>query len=115
MTPTPITGQTCGYPGCDQPTAAHTGRGAKPKYCTNPDHNPLTAHRERRRRDAEKTGQRAEESGGQPVTFGITRAAELVRKLEALTAQHTDALTRAVAELRAAGDLESAEAEVYAA
>jgi chromosome segregation ATPase len=61
------------------------------------------------------SGQRAEETGGQPVTIGVTRAAELIRTLEKLTAQHTDALTRAVAELRSAGDVESAEAEVYAA
>ena len=106
----------CAYPGCDQPTAAPgSDRGAKPKYCDDPDHNPLTAHRERRRRLAEASGQRAEETGGQPVTFGITRAAELVSALERLTAQHADTLTRAITELRAVGDIESAEAEVYAA
>ena len=106
----------CAYPGCDQPTAAPgSDRGAKPKYCDDPDHNPLAAHRERRRRQAEDSGQRAEESGGQPVTFGITRAAELVGALEKLTAQHADTLTRAITELRAVGDIESAEAEVYAA
>ena len=60
--------QQCAYPGCDQPTAAPgSDRGAKPKYCDDPDHNPLAAHRERRRRQAEDSGQRAEESGGQPV------------------------------------------------
>jgi hypothetical protein len=75
----------------------------------------LAAHRERRRRQAEDSGQRAEESGGQPVTFGITRAAELVGALEKLTAQHADTLSRAITELRAVGDIESAEAEVYAA
>ena len=105
----------CAYPGCDQPTAAPSNdRGAKPKYCDDDSHNPLTAHRERRNLQAEASGQRAEETGGQPVTVGLTRAAELVRKLEKLTAQHTDTLTRAVTELRSAGDLESAEAEVYA-
>jgi colicin import membrane protein len=111
-----IAPQHCAYPGCDQPTAAPTSdRGAKPKYCDDPEHNPLSAHRERRRREAEASGQRAEEIGGQPVTFGITRAAELVNALEKLTAQHADTLTRAIAELRAVGDIESAEAEVYAA
>ncbi len=106
----------CAYPDCDQPTAAPASdRGAKPKYCANDSHNPLTAHRERRRRQAEATGQRAEETGGQPVTIGLTRATELVRSLEKLTAQHADTLARAVAELRSAGDVESAEAEVYAA
>ncbi|HUY45053.1 MAG TPA: hypothetical protein VMV92_04930 [Streptosporangiaceae bacterium] len=106
----------CAYPGCDQPAAAPTSdRGAKPKYCADESHNPLTAHRERRRLQAEAGGQRAEETGGQPVTLGVTRAAELIRTLEKLTAQHADALTRAVAELRSAGDVESAEAEVYAA
>src|SRR5580698_9301571 len=83
--------------------------------CGDPDHNPLSAHRERRRRQAEASGQRAEETGGHPVTLGITRAAELVNALEKLTAQHADTLTRAITELRAVGDIESAEAEVYAA
>ncbi|HEY0932792.1 MAG TPA: hypothetical protein VGD91_03530, partial [Trebonia sp.] len=106
----------CAYPGCDQPPAAPgSDRGAKPKYCDDPGHNPLSAHRERRRKDAEASGQRAEETGGQPVTLGITRAAELVNALEKLTAQHADTFTRAITELRAVGDLESAEAEVYAA
>src|SRR5215469_4914145 len=110
------TPQHCAYPGCDQPPAAPgSDRGAKPKYCDDPDHNPLSAHRERRRRDAESSGQRAEETGGQPVTFGITRASELIRALEKITVQHADTLTRAITELRAVGDIESAEAEVYAA
>jgi colicin import membrane protein len=108
--------QHCAYPGCNQPPAAPgSDRGAKPKYCEDPAHNPLSAHRERRRREAEASGQRAEEAGGQPVTLGLTRASELVRTLEKLTVQHADTLTRAIAELRAAGDIESAEAEVYAA
>jgi chromosome segregation ATPase len=68
-----------------------------------------------RRRQAEVGGHRAEETGGQPVTLGITRAAELVTTLEKLTAQHADTLSRAITELRAVGDIESAEAEVYAA
>jgi len=111
-----IAPRTCAYPGCDQPTATpETGRGAKPKYCDDPDHNPLTAHRERRRRQAETSGQRAEETGGHPVTLGITRATELVSALEKLTTQHADTLARAITELRAVGDIESAEAEVYAA
>jgi len=110
------TPQHCAYPGCDQPPATpESGRGAKPKYCDDPGHNPLAAHRERRRREAEASGQRAEETGGQPVTFGITRATELVNALEKLTAQHADTLARAIDELRAVGDIESAEAEVYAA
>jgi hypothetical protein len=73
------------------------------------------AHRERRRREAEAKGERTEETGGQPVTFGITRAAELVAALEKITKQHADTLTRAMTELREVGDIESAEAEVYAA
>src|SRR6266702_3541347 len=93
--------RTCAYPDCEQPTAApENARGAKPKYCDNPDHNPLSAHRERRRREAEAKGERAEETGGQPVTLGITRAAELVAALEKLTTQHEAALTRAITELR---------------
>ncbi len=110
------TPQHCAYPGCDKPPAAPgSDRGARPKYCDDPAHNPLSAHRERRKGKAEASGQRAEETGGQPVTLGLTRAGELVRALEKLTVQHADTLTRAIAELRAAGDVESAEAEVYAA
>jgi hypothetical protein len=106
----------CAYPGCDQlPAAPSSDRGAKPKYCDDPDHNPLSAHRERRRRDAAASGQRTEETGGQPVTLGITRAAELINALDRLTAQHADTLASAITELRAVGDIESAEAEVYAA
>jgi colicin import membrane protein len=113
---TQITAQQCAYPGCEQPVAPPTSdRGAKPKYCADTSHNPLTAHRERRKREADTTGQRAEETGGQPVTIGLTRAAELIGTLEKLTAQHADALARAITELRSAGDIESAEAEVYAA
>ncbi|MGH3404848.1 MAG: hypothetical protein ACRDRJ_20425 [Streptosporangiaceae bacterium] len=108
--------QQCAYPGCDQPVAARgSDRGAKPKYCDDASHNPLNAHRERRKREAGATGQRVEETGGQPVTIGLTRAAELVRKLEQLTAQHADTLARAITELHSAADPESAEAEVYAA
>jgi colicin import membrane protein len=78
----------CAYPGCDHsPAAPGSDRGAKPKYCDDPDHNPLSAHRERRRMQAETSGQQAEETGGQPVTLGITRAAELVGTLEKLTAR----------------------------
>jgi chromosome segregation ATPase len=111
-----IASQHCAYPGCDQPPAPPgSDRGAKPKYCDDPAHNPLSAHRERRRREAETSGQRTEETGGQPVTLGITRAAELINTLGKLTAQHADTLTRAITELRAVGDIESAEAEVYAA
>lgn len=111
-----IAPQHCAYPGCDQPPAAPgSDRGAKPKYCDDPGHNPLSAHRERRRRQAEASGHRAEETGGHPVTLGITRAAELVNALGKLTAQHADTLARAIDELRAVGDIESAEAEVYAA
>jgi hypothetical protein len=69
------TAQQCAYPGCEQPVAPPTSdRGAKPKYCDDASHNPLNAHRERRKREADATGQRAEETGGQPVTIGLTRA-----------------------------------------
>jgi colicin import membrane protein len=113
---TQATAQQCAYPGCHQPvTTRSSARGAKPKYCDDASHNPLNAHRERRKREADDAGQRAEETGGQPVTIGLTRAAELVRKLEQLTARHADTLTRAITELRSAADPESAEAEVYAA
>ena len=69
---------TCAYPGCEQPTATPSSDpGAKPKYCDRDDHNPLSAHREHGRREAEAKGQRAEETGGRPVALGITKGVQL--------------------------------------
>jgi hypothetical protein len=66
-----------------QPQTGTSDRGAKPKYCADDGHNRSPPIASGARRQAEATGQRAEETGGQPVTIGLTRAAELVRTLEA--------------------------------
>lgn len=78
----------CAYPGCDQPTAAPgSDRGAKPKYCDDPDHNPLSAHRERRRRlaEAERDDARADREQADDATAqAVTRMDELERELAEL-------------------------------
>ena len=81
--------RTCVYPGCEQPTAA-PGSDRAPSRST-----ATTQTTTRCRRTASAAGgkqkpraQRAEEADRQPVTLGITRAAELVAALDKLTAQH---------------------------
>ena len=42
----------CHYPGCSRPVAPAPAVGRPPKYCDDPDHTRITAHRLRRRLDA---------------------------------------------------------------
>ncbi len=43
--------RTCIYPGCDRPAVpAHPAGGPQPAFCDRDDHNALTAHLERMRR-----------------------------------------------------------------
>jgi hypothetical protein len=44
--------KACIYPGCDRPAVpAHPAGGPQPAFCDREDHNALTAHLERRRRE----------------------------------------------------------------
>jgi hypothetical protein len=44
--------KTCIYPGCDRPAVpAHPAGGPQPAFCDREDHNALTAHLERKRRE----------------------------------------------------------------
>jgi hypothetical protein len=49
--------KVCIYPGCDRPAVPpHPSGGPQPSFCDREDHNALTAHQERRRREhAERT------------------------------------------------------------
>ena len=49
--------KTCIYPGCDRPAVPpHPSGGPQPSFCDREDHNALTAHQERKRREhAERT------------------------------------------------------------
>jgi CO/xanthine dehydrogenase Mo-binding subunit len=45
--------KTCIYPGCDRPAVpAHPAGGPQPAFCDREDHNALTAHQERKRRES---------------------------------------------------------------
>ena len=45
--------KTCIYPGCERPAVpSHPLGGPQPAFCDLEEHNALTAHQERRRREA---------------------------------------------------------------
>ena len=49
--------KVCIYPGCERPAAAaHPLGGPQPSFCDLEDHNALTAHQERQRRERESRG-----------------------------------------------------------
>jgi hypothetical protein len=46
------TPKTCIYPGCERPAVpAHVLGGPQPAFCDLEEHNALTAHQERKRRE----------------------------------------------------------------
>jgi hypothetical protein len=48
----------CIYPGCDRPAVPpHALGGPQPSFCELEEHNALTAHQERRRREREPLGE----------------------------------------------------------
>ncbi|MGA2927613.1 MAG: hypothetical protein ABSG43_16770 [Solirubrobacteraceae bacterium] len=54
----------CIYPGCGRPAVSpHPLGGPQPSFCEREDHNALTAHQERRRR--ERGGQRLGDTSNQ--------------------------------------------------
>ena len=47
--------KTCIYPGCERPAVPpHVLGGPQPSFCDLEEHNALTAHLERKRRDHEE-------------------------------------------------------------
>jgi hypothetical protein len=56
---------TCIYPGCERPAApAHPQGGPRPAFCDLDEHNALTAHQERRRRDGPANPEHEEAPSG---------------------------------------------------
>jgi hypothetical protein len=46
---------TCIYPGCERPAVPpHPLGGPQPRFCDLEEHNALTAHQERQRREGEQ-------------------------------------------------------------
>lgn len=48
--------KTCIYPGCDRPAVPpHPLGGPQPSFCDREEHNALTAHQERMRRELKRS------------------------------------------------------------
>ena len=57
------TPKTCIYPGCERPAVpAHVLGGPQPAFCDLEEHNALTAHQERKRREQTTTDPPVERS-----------------------------------------------------
>jgi hypothetical protein len=53
--------KTCIYPGCERPAAPpHPLGGPQPSFCDQEEHNALTAHQERQRREREASSDETE-------------------------------------------------------
>ncbi|HEX7321546.1 MAG TPA: hypothetical protein VF299_01225 [Mycobacterium sp.] len=117
--------RVCRFPGCDRPSRPDPGTGRPSLYCEQPGpdggpvHNRATAWRARRAADQQATptspgGPAGEQSpvGVAPVSMARVsleqRVAQLPTKIDDLQAF----LAGVVADLRAAGDVEAAGAEV---
>jgi hypothetical protein len=56
--------KTCIYPGCERPAVPpHPLGGPQPAFCDLDEHNALTAHQERRRRERTDITDEEEEDG----------------------------------------------------
>lgn len=106
--------RTCRFPGCDRPAAAgDAGTGRRPEYCDDPAHNRAAAWRERQR--LKGAGQLITSSAGdeaRPVEAARQKASELVAQLTGMAELFMDQLPRAIEEIRTAGDLDAAEAQI---
>ena len=57
MAAEPATAKRCIYPGCERPAVPpHPLGGPQPSFCDLEEHNALTAHQERQRREREAAG-----------------------------------------------------------
>lgn len=115
----------CMFPGCERPVRERAGEGGgkPPIYCDalNPAtgklaHTPLTAARERARRERQgANGQPAGLVGEAPASASRDRAAGLLEQFRAAGEQLTTTLTSAMEAMASAGDPESVSAELTAA
>ena len=76
---------TCKYPGCDQPARQAPKTGRPPEYCDNPEHDGVTAWRERKRLAVVERGVTTSEAETeQPVTMARVTGADLLRQMSVL-------------------------------
>jgi colicin import membrane protein len=116
---------TCAFPGCERPVRdrAGDGGGKPPIYCAllnqttgKHAHTPLTAARERARRERQGTsGQPAALTGETPASAARDRAATLLDQFRTTAEQMTGTLAAAIEAMTSAGDPESVSAELTTA
>ena len=106
--------RTCRFPGCDRPAAAgDAGTGRPPEYCDDPGHNRAAGWRERQRlKGAGQTDARDARDEARPVEAARQKASELVAQLTGMAELFLDQLPRAIEEIRTAGALDAAEAQI---
>ncbi len=115
---------TCKFPGCGRPVRERAGEGGgkPPIYCDqlNPvtgklAHTPLTAARERARRERQGSGGQPGLAGEAPASAARDRAVGLLEQFRTAGEQLTDTLVAAIEAMTSAGDPESVSAELAAA
>ena len=106
---------TCRFPGCTRHAAASAteGAGRPPGYCDDPEHNRAAAWRERQRL---KAGPAAEQDvvDPRPVDTARRRASEVTAQLTQMAELLLERLPLVVEDIRTAGDLDAAEAQIEA-
>src|SRR5580692_4504726 len=104
---------TCKYPGCDQPARQAPKTGRPPEYCDNPEHDGVTAWRERKRLAVVERGVTTSEAETeQPVTMARVTGADLLRQMSVLADKMTTPAGRLINAVETIGDTGAAEAEV---
>ncbi|MEU0032038.1 hypothetical protein [Streptomyces sp. NPDC006335] len=104
----------CAFPGCTAPPVPKdpTVPGRAPKYCSDPDHNAMSAYRAKRGKTGTTKAQAAEEPSDRIVTDAARTATivqgTIVQKVDELRAE----LSRYVDLLQTVTDPEAVEAEV---
>jgi colicin import membrane protein len=117
---------TCAFPtGCSQPPEPKdpSKTGPAPIYCVDPEHNPLTAYRAKRKMKAAAKGGSQNShlavvedlvDSDTPVTDAVKSAADLRTELVEAAALLQEGLPRYIEELRVITDPEAAEAQIMA-
>lgn len=99
----------CAFPGCTRPPIPYEGVGQPSKYCADAKHTPLTAYREKKRR--QRAGG-AEEAPDRPVKAAVESAGVYRTDVLAAVRQLLDSLPAVVERLETMADPEAAAAEI---